>query len=154
MKFRVSATRGKSGSKQTKAATAGGAKPSSSRKRRKGPHTDLPEDPIEEPMPLYGDDDEYDQDFAPMEEESIVVSQAKEWPPGRSRRTREKEPQSQQSSMAESQPASAAPPEEACYKELQAFREKVWSSSCTHLVASMLTFLLGVDGKASEDSSG
>lgn len=142
MKFRVTAIRAKPGPKQTKATAAGGAKPASIRKRRKGPHTDLPEDPIEEPMPLY-EDDEYDQGFTPMDEGPIAVpQQAKQWPPARSSRAREKAPESQQSIVVESQLTSVSSLEEACYEALQAFREKVWFS-CAHPLTSILTRVSG-----------
>lgn len=129
MKFRVPQARVKA-PKQTRATTAAGAaKPSSSRKKRKGPHTDLPEDPIEEPMPLYGDDDANDQDFAPMDEEPTV--EPKTWPPTRSTRARGKAPESQASTSAETfetqqtVASSSGEPIEGCYEELIAFRDMV-----------------------------
>lgn len=129
MKFRVPPARGKAGPKQTRAANATGAKPPSTRKRRKGPHTDLPDDPIEDALPLYGDDDGSDRDYAPMDAEPAVVpEEAKTWPPVRSTRAREKAPESQQSTVAETQlttASSSEEPVEGCYGELMAFREMV-----------------------------
>lgn len=122
MKFRVPQARAKA-PKQTKSTAT------TSRGKRKGPHTDLPEDPIEEPMPLYVDDDGHDQDFVPMDEEPVVAP--KTWPPARSTRAREKAPESQASTVAETfetqqtAASSSGEPIEGCYEELIDFRDMV-----------------------------
>lgn len=123
MKFRVPQARVKA-PRQTKTTTAAGTA-----KKRKGPHIDLPEDPIEEPMPLYGDDDGNDHDFTPMDEEPVVAP--KNWPPTRSTRAREKAPESQTSTVVETfetqqtAASSSEEPVEGYYEELRAFRDMV-----------------------------
>lgn len=128
MKFRVPQARVKA-PKQTRATTAKGpAETSTSHKKRKGPHTDLQEDPIEEPMPLYGDDDN-DQDFTPMDEEPVAAQ--KRWPPTRSTRAREKAAESQTSAFTETletqqtATSSSEQPVEGAYEQLVAFRDMV-----------------------------
>lgn len=131
MKFRVSSA--KTTAKRTKSTTAQTSKAATARKRRKGPHSDLPDDPIEEDsMPLYGDD-EGDGDFAP-EAEVATVSRGKEraaasWPPVRSTRARETETQQSSTSATMDTQVTAASsssePAQGLYDQLLAFREEV-----------------------------
>lgn len=137
MKFRVPQARAKA-PKPARATTA------TSRGKRKGPHADLPEDPIEEPMPLYVDDDGHDQDFVPMDEEPVVAP--KTWPPARSTRAREKAPESQASTVAETQQTAASSsgePIEGCYEELIAFRDMV------RLCFALCTVVVRINRRAS-----